>query len=64
MVEGQEKDHWKTAVTSIFSKDGIKTDNKIDISVDQKTAITLATIGVGLIVFNHVLGIVIRKVFR
>ena len=39
-----------------MGKDGIKTTNKIDISVDSETALTLLGIGIGLVIFSHLLG--------
>lgn len=45
---------------NIMGKDGIKTTNKIEMSVDSETAVILFGIGAGLVVFSHLLGVVIR----
>ena len=43
----------------VMGKDGIKTSNKFEISVDAETALTLLGVGVGLVIFSHLLGAVI-----
>jgi hypothetical protein len=48
----------------VMGNDGIKTANKLEISVDRETAITLLGIGVGLVIFSHLLGAGINKVIN
>lgn len=48
----------------VMGSDGIKTANKLEISVDRETAITLLGIGVGLVIFSHLLGVGINKVIK
>ena len=48
----------------VMGNDGIKTTNKFEISVDRETAITLLGIGVGLVIFSHLLGAGINKVIN
>ena len=48
----------------VMGQDGIKTSNKIALSVDRETAFTLLGIGVGLIIFSHLLGAGINKVIN
>jgi hypothetical protein len=44
--------------------EGIKTKSKFDVTIDSKTAVTIGAIGIGLIVFNHLLGIGIKAVLK
>jgi hypothetical protein len=44
--------------------EGIKTTSKFEVAIDAQTAITLGAIGVGLIVFNHLLGIGVRALLK
>jgi hypothetical protein len=48
----------------VMGNDGIKTANKLEISVDRETAITLLGIGVGLVIFSHLFGAGINKVIN
>ncbi len=48
----------------VLGNDGIKTSNKINISVDSQTAATLLGIGIGLVIFSHLLGAGIRALSR
>lgn len=41
----------------VMGEDGIKTNNKIQLSIDSQTAITLIALGAGLIIFSHAIGI-------
>lgn len=51
-----------TYLDKVMGRDGIKTSNKIEIKIDQPTAITLLALGVGLVVFNHLLRIGIDSI--
>jgi hypothetical protein len=44
--------------------EGIKTTSKFDVTIDSKTAVTIGAIGMGLIVFNHLLGIGLSAVLK
>jgi len=48
----------------VMGSDGIKTTNKFAISVDRETAFTLLGIGLGLVIFSHLLGVGINKVIN
>ena len=53
-----------TYLDRIIGQDGIKTSNEIKLEIDTQTAITLVGVGVGLIVFNQLLGLGIRSLFQ
>jgi len=56
MSENSNKRNLFSYLDKVMGKDGIKTTNKIDISVDSETALTLLGIGIGLVIFSHLLG--------
>ena len=56
MKEQESKPNLFSYLDRVMGQDGIKTTNKIDISVDSETAMTLLGIGVGLVIFSHLLG--------
>jgi hypothetical protein len=56
MKEEENKRNLFSYLDKVMGQDGIKTSNKFDISVDSQTAMTLLGIGVGLVIFSHLLG--------
>ena len=48
----------------VMGQDGIKTTNKINISVDSQTAVTLLGIGIGLVIFSHAIGAGLRALSK
>lgn len=57
MSDTKEKKNLFSYLDKIMDSDGIKTSNKIQLSIDSQTAITLIALGAGLIVFSHALGV-------
>jgi hypothetical protein len=64
MSDEKQKPNLFSYLDKVMGTDGIKTSNKFEISVDSETALTLLGIGVGLIIFSHLLGAGIRKVIN
>jgi|GEM_PF-3207714 len=56
MAEKKENPTVFTYLDRIMGSDGIKTSNKIEFSMDRESALTLLGIGIGLVVFSHLLG--------
>lgn len=46
----------------VMGKDGIKTTNKLEMSIDSETAVVILGIGIGLVVFSHLLGAGVRAI--
>lgn len=57
MSNTQDKNGLFSYLDQIMGEDGIKTNNKIQLSIDSQTAITLLALGAGLIIFSHAIGI-------
>ena len=57
MEDKHEKKNLFTYLDRVMGNDGIKTTNKIQVSIDRQTAITLIALGAGLILFSHAIGI-------
>ena len=64
MKETENKRNLFSYLDRVMGQDGIKTSNKIDISVDSQTAMTLLGIGVGLVIFSHLLGAGVQLLIR
>lgn len=61
MSSQSEEPNVFTYLDRITGSEGIKTSNQIDVAIDGKTAVTLFGIGIGLVVFSHLLGVGLRK---
>lgn len=64
MSENQNKPNLFSYLDKVMGQDGIKTTNKIDISIDSETAMTVLGIGLGLVIFSHLLGTGIHLLIR
>jgi len=64
MPEQKEQSTIYTYLDRITGADGIKTTNKIQVAIDINTAVTIVGIGLGLVVFSHLLGAGIRALER
>ena len=64
MDASKEKPNLFSYLDKVLDSDGIKTSNKIAISVDTQTAVTLLGIGIGLVIFSHLLGTGLRALTR
>jgi hypothetical protein len=64
MAEEQKNPSLFNYLDRALGDEGIRTTSKFDVTIDAKTAITLGAIGVGLIVFNHLLGIGVRAMLK
>lgn len=64
MSDNQNKKNLFSYLDKVMGQDGIKTSNQINISVDSQTAVTLLGIGVGLVIFSHLLGTGLRMLTR
>ncbi len=57
MSQPEQKRNLFSYLDKIMGNEGIKTSNKIQISIDRETAIVLLGLGAGLIIFSHLIGI-------
>lgn len=64
MSEQKQKPNLFNYLDRVMGKDGIKTSNKIAVSVDTETAFTLLGIGVGLVIFSHIVGAGVRALSK
>lgn len=59
-MEAKDKPNLFSYLDKVLDSEGIKTSNKIAIKVEAETAITILGIGIGLVVFSHLLGVGLR----
>jgi len=64
MSQNGNKNNLFSYLDKVMGQDGIKTTNKIDISVDSQTALTLFGIGIGLVIFSHAIGTGLRALTK
>lgn len=60
MSQNENKKNLFSYLDKVMGHDGIKTTNKINVSVDSQTAVTLFGIGIGLVIFSHAIGAGVR----
>lgn len=64
MSQNENKKNLFSYLDKVMGQDGIKTTNKIDISIDSQTAITILGIGIGLVIFSHAIGAGVKALTR
>lgn len=64
MDDKKSKSNLHSYLDKLLDKDGIKTSNKIEISVDNETAVALLGIGIGLVIFSHLIGTGLKALMR